>query len=154
MIEYACILHHPPGVNLIWRTGRGRVYKSASAVKWDQDAMILLRAAGWRPLPPGHYWLALGCVLHTVRHDIDSCLKLALDAVAAALGVDDACIGALSVAKVPVGTRAEQRLGLVARVYPVADPDEWADRSRRAVPAHESQSLNTSSYAEKGHPHD
>ncbi len=40
--------------------------------------------------------------------------------------------------------RVHTVIELVARVYPVADPDEWADRSRRAVPARESQLLNTS----------
>jgi len=137
--ELMATLPHPPGVNTIWRTGRGRnglvtkVYKTAPAVQWDQDAVLLLRAAGWQPLPPGRYWLALGCVLHTVRHDIDSCLKLALDVVAAALSVDDGCIGALSVAKIAAKSRADQRLELVANIEPVADPEGWADRSRQAA---------------------
>jgi len=138
----------PIGVNAIWRAGRfagsTRIYKTPKARAWDQDAMLLLRAAGWKPLPGGEYWLALFCTLHTRRHDIDSCLKLTLDAVAAALEVDDANIGFLTASKVPATSTADQRLELVAKIYEVDDRDDWAERSRAAIPIHETRLLNTS----------
>jgi len=148
MREYTATLPHPIGVNAIWRAGRfagsTRIYKTPKARAWDQDAFLLLRAVGWKPLPEGEYWLALFCTLHTRRHDIDSCLKLTLDAVAAALEVDDANIGFLTASKVPVKAKADQRLELVAKIYSVDDQDDWADRSRAAIPMHESRLTSTS----------
>ncbi len=111
-------------MNRIWRVGRSagstRVYKAAPAVQWDHDAVLLLRAARWRTLLPGCYWLALSLALHTRRHDIDAPLKLALDAVATALDIDDACIGLLTVVKLLMLARAAERLDLRAVVHPVA----------------------------------
>ncbi len=73
------------------------------------------------------------CVLHSVRHDIDSCLKLALDVAATAPEVDDGRVRSLIATKQPVTSRTDQRLELRARIEPVTDPEGWADRSRRAV---------------------
>lgn len=79
--ELTAILPYPPGVNRIWRIGRGRggtpvsrIYKTAEAAKWDEDAAFLLRAVGWRPLPEGRYWVYLTCILSISRHDIDTWL--------------------------------------------------------------------------------
>jgi len=148
LVEYRASLPHPVGVNAIWRAGRFagscRIYKTPPAVKWDTDALFSLRAAGWRPLPEGKYWLHLNAVLYTVRHDIDSCLKLTLDVVAAALGVNDGCIGSLLVTKVSVKTKVDERIELVAKIYVVDDRDDWAARSRAAIPIHESRLTSTS----------
>ncbi len=136
--ELTAILPAPPGVNSIWRTGRRRdgvsirVYKTPRARAWDEQAILLLRAAGWRPLPPGLYWVALCCTVFTCRLDIDAPLKALLDVVASALGVDDACIGALSAVKMPATARADQRLELQVRIYQVEDKAEWEAHSRRA----------------------
>ncbi len=149
--ELTATLPQPPGINATYRAGCGRygavtrVYKSASATTWDQDAILILRGQGWKPLPAGRYWLCLCCTVFTCRLDIDAPLKALLDVVAAVLEVNDACIGALSVTKIPVKAKADQRLELVARVYPADDPDEWAARSRAAIPIHETRLARTSS---------
>jgi len=125
--------------------GSSRVYKAREAVRWDQDAFLLLRAAGWKPLPEGKYWVHLRCTLFTCRLDIDAPLKAVLDIVASALEVNDAYVGSLIATKVPVKVKTDQRLELVARIYEVDDKDDWASRSRAAIPTYESHALNTSS---------
>jgi len=113
--EYTAILSHPVGVNSLWRAGRSRagtatIYKTAAARAWSDGALLELRAAGWRPLPEGAYWVHLSCVLVTCRHDIDSCLKQGLDVVAAALEVNDGCIGSLIASKIPAATSGSCRI--------------------------------------------
>ena len=70
--------------------------------------------------------LSLSCALYTIRLDADAPLKLVVDTVAAALGIDDRQLGALVVRKIPVRRRADQRLELWAEVRPVADAGEFA----------------------------
>lgn len=146
--EYSAALPHPPGINATYRVGRfagsSCVYKTAPARTWDQDAFLLLRAAGWKPLPEGAYWLHVRCTLFTCRLDIDAPLKATLDIVAAALGVNDSCIGSLLATKVPATSRADQRLELLVRAYAVDDKADWASRSLAAIPSHKHRLLNPS----------
>lgn len=135
--SWAVTLDHPPGVNRLWRYARigagVRVYKTVAAREWENEAMLALRAAGVRALPPGAWWLALSCALHTCRLDADAPLKIVLDVVAAALAVDDRHVGSLAAQKIPVHHRGDQRLELRLSAYPLADAGAFADLSRRAA---------------------
>lgn len=129
-------LAHPVGVNGLWRYARAgrnvvRVYKTAEARAWEQAALLDLRAAGFRTLPEGVYWLAIDLHLYTVALDLDAG-KIVLDTIAVALAVDDRWVGELIVHKTRVHHRAEQRLDVRVRIVPLEDPAEfncWTARS-------------------------
>lgn len=123
-------LPHPPGINATYRSGRGRWYKTARARQWQQDALLLLRAAGIRTLPAGSYWLALALTLCTVRLDADAPLKLVIDTVAEALGIDDRCVGLFVVRKLPVRSRAAQRLHVGLCLHAVDGVGQFTTLSR------------------------
>lgn len=108
-------------MNALYRYARHgnatRVYRSARAVQWRDDALLLLLAAGRRTLPAGEWWVSLTCIVHTCRLDVDAPLKIVIDtAVIDALGIDDRSVGHLEVFKVPVRRRADERLKLRLRV--------------------------------------
>lgn len=142
--QLTATLPHPIGLNDTYKIGRGRFYMAAPARKWQQDAFILMRAAGWRPLPEGLYWLHLTATLFTVRHDIDSPVKTMLDVVASVLEVDDSSIGSLVVTKGAAMSKDDQRLDLLVKIYEVDDKADWASRSLAAIPNHAHRLLNPS----------
>lgn len=103
-------LPHPVGINRTYRSGRHGWYKTAPARAWEDASLLALRAAGFRPLPPGEHSIHLDLVLRTRRLDLDAPLKLVIDVVAKALGVDDRCLQELRVQKLVVARPAEQSL--------------------------------------------
>jgi len=135
VLELRATLPLPPGINHTYRAGRGRhgdcarVYLTPAAREWTQSALLTLRAAGWRRLPTGMWWLSLDVTLVMIRHDIDAPVKALLDVVAAALGVDDRQVGHLDVIKVRAGSPADKRLEVFVRAGAVADLEEWNARS-------------------------
>lgn len=136
---YTVSLPPAPSVNHLYGYARQgihtRVYRTARAVNWSNDALLLLRAGGCRTVPPGSYWIAVSLTVRTRRLDVDAPVKLTLDVLADALGIDDRMVGALHVCKVPVATRAGEGLDLVVDVEPVDGPAAWAARSVAALPA-------------------
>jgi Holliday junction resolvase RusA-like endonuclease len=127
-------LSHPPSVNRRWRaTGGGaRWFLTDAARAWGDAAILALRGAGWRPLPPApHYWIGLHIELSTCRTDVDNALKATLDAVAGALSVDDATVGALTVLKRNVHRRADQGLLIRACIRSLADMSEYNEWTAR-----------------------
>lgn len=128
--ELHAILPHPVGINGTYRIGRrpnGQpvLYKSARASSWQDDALLYLRRAGFRRLPPGHYFVALHCGLFTKRLDLDAPLKLLIDTVAEALGINDRDVGALTATKIHGPRGSEERIELKALVIPMTSPTEW-----------------------------
>lgn len=97
----------PPGINATYKTGSGRFYKGEKAKQWQSDALLLLRAAGFRT---GHAdtVLKLDLELGGSRLDLDAPLKLAIDTIAEALGVDDRCLVRLEI-------RRSDQIGLLVR---------------------------------------
>lgn len=131
---FQAMLPPPPGVNRTYGVARsGHWYMSDRARQWEQDAMLALRASGFRTQPAGVYWIAVELVLYSISLDIDAPIKLVLDTVEAALGIDDRWIGRLSVVKVPVPHRTEQQLQVVTSLLPVRDREEWQALSLCAV---------------------
>lgn len=64
------VLPPAPGLNGTYHFARirqygTRVYKSARAQSWAEEAHLCLRAAGFQPLPDGPYWVALELVIQT-----------------------------------------------------------------------------------------
>ena len=138
MPDLHCVLPATPGgVNHLYRYVRAgptstRVYKTAAAVGWEQESGLLLRAAGFRPLPAGAYWIGLQLVIHTTRLDIDAPIKLVIDAICGALAVDDRYVGALRVVKLPAKP-AEQRVEVCARIEPAADRETFTALSEACI---------------------
>lgn len=125
-------LPHPPGINATYRVGQRRFYKSNAARDWEQAALLTLRAAGFRTLPPGVYWVGVAVDLYTIALDLDGPLKLLLDTLEAALGVPDSRVGALMMHKTRVHHRADQRLDVRVVVVPLEDPDQFNACTARA----------------------
>src|SRR5947209_15723957 len=98
------------GVNRLYGRGRQGLYKSRAAVMWTMSALVRLRLAGFRTQPEGVYWIEIDLDVRTIALDIDAPLKLAIDVVSLALGIDDRWVGRLGVRKVRVRQRADQRL--------------------------------------------
>lgn len=113
-------LPHPPGINATYRAGQGRVYMTPAAKAWKDAAVLLLRAAGARSQPPGEYRLGVHLALCTRRLDLDAPIKLALDAIATVLGLDDRCIDCLTMVKVEAATPAAQHLDVSVIVERIA----------------------------------
>lgn len=81
------------------------------------DALVLLRMAGLKPLPTGHYQYRVVSTLHCgATRDLDSSAKLVLDAVKKALDVDDKHCYEYVLRKVTTPTRAKHRLHLAITV--------------------------------------
>jgi hypothetical protein len=97
--------------------------------------MLALRRAGFRLQPAGCYWIAVELRLFTIALDLDAPIKLCLDVVEGALGIDDRWIGWLTDLKVLVARRAEQRLEVEVSVQPVRDRHEWRELSERRLEA-------------------
>ena len=110
----------PPGVNnLYWNIyGRGRVL-TTQARQWRDEMQLLVRQAAMRR---GLAWhrttrLAVEIEVSSPRlwtFDLDGRLKLALDALAAGLGVDDRYIVQLQARKI----RGPERLRIRAQEVP------------------------------------
>ena len=61
MREFRAALPLPPGLNASYKlgyrpNGQPVLFTSPRADGWKQDAVLLLRAAGFRRLPAGAYW--------------------------------------------------------------------------------------------------
>lgn len=126
------MLPPPPGINATYKVGRGRFYKAPCAAKWQEDAILLLRAAGFRPHAAGVYWLDVLCVVYTAGLDVDAPAKLVLDVLSTALDIDDKWVAHIGMVKIPAD-RDGQYLELFATIRPVADAAEWAYLSRQLL---------------------
>lgn len=127
-------LRAAPGVNATYRTARsGHWYLSNRAQQWEQDAMLALRAAGFRTQPDGCYWIGVEMSLYTIALDVDAPIKLVLDTIEGALGVDDRWTGRLTVSKVVVAHRADERLEVQVSVQPVRNRDAWRELSEQRL---------------------
>lgn len=117
MTTTAATLPLPPSLNRTYRAafhGRTRFYKSAEAKAWTLAAVPVLRAAGLRSVPDDaaiSVRLAVRCARN---RDLDSVVKITLDAIAEAGGFDDKRILYLHVTKIPTSKRAEH--GMDVRV--------------------------------------
>jgi hypothetical protein len=95
--------------------------------------MLALRAAGFRTQPDGCYWIGVEMSLYTIALDVDAPIKLVLDTIEGALGVDDRWTGRLTVSKVVVAHRADERLEVQVSVQPVRNRDAWRELSEQRL---------------------
>lgn len=102
-------------------------------MQWEQDAMLHLRAAGFRPQPRGTYWLGIDITLFTSSLDCDAPAKAIVDIVSKALSVDDSALGQLTITKHIVQNRNEQRVEVHCRIYSAPDPAASANRPTGTV---------------------
>jgi crossover junction endodeoxyribonuclease RusA len=85
-------LPYPPSVNSIWRSTKGgKVYKSADAKSWANEAGWLIKASGLKVKGPFIFSL-VATAPDKRRRDIDNISKVVLDALQAAGAIEDDCL--------------------------------------------------------------
>lgn len=100
MSSVSVTLPRPPGIDggHTYRHASGRPYLTREAVRWHAAAILLVQAAAreqeWQDDPHGtlSVWVRRGD-----RRDVDSGVKILLDAVCAGLGTDDRRVQRLTV---------------------------------------------------------
>jgi len=130
-IELRAVLPPPPSINATYRSGRGVWYKSVRARAWEEEALLLLRAAGFQAQPLGSYWIGVELTLWTCRLDLDAPIKLVLDTVEEALGINDRWVGRLTVTKLLADHLADQRLELRCEARSIAGKQDFNALSER-----------------------
>ena len=94
-----------PSVNQIWRSGKGRVFKSAKYRAWLTEAGLLVSAQLKSKRVPGFVGVIIKCVKPSKRKmDLDNRSKALLDLLVSMNVIDDDCmIQRLEMEWVPVG---------------------------------------------------
>lgn len=117
LAEFSVELPLPPSVNRTYRTTKGGgFYRSAEATAWLERAVWIIQAAAPRHLYPDAL-LAIEVTVHSqARRDIDAGIKILLDGVAAAVGIDDSRVMELRVTK-HVAPRREHRCIVTVREF-------------------------------------
>jgi crossover junction endodeoxyribonuclease RusA len=85
------ILPYPPTANKYWRHARGRTYKSAEAVAYQETVGWQCKALGLTP-ERGDICIMLRLYRPQRRGDLDNRIKILLDALNGFIYVDDAQI--------------------------------------------------------------
>jgi len=134
-VELRATLPYPIGINRSYSGAHGRLRKTDAAVAWEEGAALKLAAAGFSPLPDGYYWVSLYCALHTCALDADALAKSVVDAVFRTLCCDDRWLGQLTMTKVLVRHRNEQRLDVRAQIRPVKNKAAFTGYSLEALGA-------------------
>jgi hypothetical protein len=132
-LEFRAVLPAAVGVNHSYKAGHPRWGKMSHATAWEDEAALELAAAGFRPLPLGRYWVRLDFLLYSMALDADAPTKLAVDAVFRALCWDDRWLGQLTITKILVRHRNEERLEVHCVVHPVADKAAFNVLSEQAA---------------------
>ncbi len=116
MIEFSlepftATLPLPPSINRTYafNAAQKRFYSNPPVKQWKQNAYDLLMAAGWKPLPPGNWTLAIHLVMHIPEpRDVDSGSKVIQDVLCRRLGVDDRYVFDFRAQKVVTPAKRDQ----------------------------------------------
>lgn len=116
MRTFSATLPLPPRINATYRTTRhGGFYSAPEAKLWRENAYYILHAAGWRSLPQSTTALAIEYTMYVGKtRDAESSVKILVDAIAEALGVDDRIVTDIVIHKV-VAPKAEWRVEVEVR---------------------------------------
>jgi hypothetical protein len=104
--------HHAPGVT---KEGKPYKYTTSESKAWHRNSLLLLRARGWRPLPPGDYSIEISTHCYSM-HDLDASYFELFDLLKVVLGVDDKCFDRQYSAR--TRTTKNRRLDVNVWVYP------------------------------------
>ena len=101
------VLPIPPSANMIWRIGRGRMYKSGQYLAWLAAAEVEFLAQGpWDKFEEKTPYRVEIFAAIDRRRDIDNLIKPILDAMLkAGLTPDDAYADVVVAQRLPVGAR-------------------------------------------------
>jgi len=120
---YRAVLPLPPSVNHMYARQRRGVYLTPKARQWWSDALIVLRQAGFHPLPVGRYRVSLELHFYLAyRSDASNRIKFAEDAIAGSLGLNDRDVFDGRWHKTVTPRIKDRRLELSCTVVPVEAP--------------------------------
>lgn len=128
----------PPSVNMAFRDGEdGRRHLSKDAAQYKKGVTLLASnaaaLAGWRYVPGQRLAVCIRLSFRTnQRRDIANCEKLAVDAIAKALGFDDSVIDDLHLLRMPCdpdNPRCEVELRIIDAVEPPPAPKRRTPRA-------------------------